>query len=79
MLIPIPWTQVNMARVRDPKKEIEEALRHAEDRGGESKSAAATPGAKCIVPTTMPNAVAVNFVSRAFGVRRKTQAIMHDN
>jgi hypothetical protein len=47
--------------------------------GGESKSAAVTPGASSIVPITMRSAAAVNFALLAFGVHRKVPAITPGN
>jgi hypothetical protein len=44
---------------------------------GESRLVAAMRGAKSTARTTIRNAGAENFVSRAFGVRRRIQGIIH--
>ena len=43
---------------------------------GQSKSAAATHGAKFIAHSTMRNAAAESFALRAFGARRKIRGII---
>jgi hypothetical protein len=68
-----------MARSRHPKKEIEEAIRHAEDNGWRVELAGVTHGAKSIAPIMMSSADVENFASQAFGAHRRTRAIMHDS
>jgi hypothetical protein len=65
-----------MARTRHPKKEVEEAIQHAEANGWRIQIGGSHAWGKMYCPTTMRSAAAVNSVSRAFGVRRRIPAIM---
>lgn len=61
----IPYLRQRMARPSHPKKDIEMAIRHAEEQGWRVEVAAVTLGAKYTALTMTMSAAVVSFVSPA--------------
>lgn len=65
-----------MARSSHPKKDVEEALKHAEANGWRVEQGGSHAWGKFTVPTTTMSAVVASSASPAFGVPRKIRGTM---